>query len=43
MGTSRTNYDDRGARDQGGFGDSTAGADGELAGAGAPFGEEGPF
>ncbi|MEQ6334592.1 DUF736 domain-containing protein [Sphingobium sp. MK2] len=43
MGTSRTNYDDRGARDQGGFGDSTAGADGELAGAGAPFGEEDPF
>jgi uncharacterized protein (DUF736 family) len=43
MGTSRTNYDDRGSRDEGGFGDSTAGADGELAGAGAPFGEEDPF
>jgi len=43
MGTSRTNYDDRGSRDEGGFGDSTAGADGELAGAGAPFGEGDPF
>ena len=43
MGTSRTNYDDRGSRDEGGFGDCTAGADGELAGAGAAFGEEDPF
>ncbi|MFZ2997273.1 DUF736 domain-containing protein [Sphingobium sp.] len=43
MGTSRTNYDDRGSRDQGGFGDSTAGTDGELTGADAPFGDEDPF
>ncbi|MFT3966422.1 MAG: DUF736 domain-containing protein [Sphingobium sp.] len=43
MGVSRTNYDDRGPRDQGGFGDSTVGAHGELTGAGAPFGEEDPF
>jgi uncharacterized protein (DUF736 family) len=43
MGASRTNYDDRGPRDQGGFGDSTVGAGGELTGAGAPFEGEDPF
>ena len=43
MGVSRTNYDDRGPRDQDGFGGSTAGANGELTGAGVPFGEEDPF
>ncbi|HUD91296.1 DUF736 domain-containing protein [Sphingobium sp.] len=43
MGASRTNYDDRGSRDQGGFGDSTVGAGGERSGTDAPFEEEDPF